>query len=319
MRVIAIEEHYVLPAILDASAAVGRPVGSPPHVQGRLLDLGAQRIAAMDAAGISLAVISHNTPATQVLPPAHAVPLARQANDTLAQAVAAHPDRFAGFATLPTPDPQAAAGELARCVRELGFKGAALNGHTLGRFLDDQFFWPIFEAAEGLDVPLYLHPTEPPQSVREAYYAGFAPQVSQALATTAWGWHIETGLHVLRLILGGVFDRFPRLQVIVGHLGEALPFMLARANSVLPTSATGLRRNVEDYLHINVAVTTSAFFSLPPFLCAYLVMGADRLLFAVDYPYSANEHGKAFLDSLPISPEDREKIAHGNAERMLKL
>lgn len=317
MRVIAIEEHFVLPAIIAAGGTTSGP--TPPGIEAKLFDLGEQRIEAMDAAGISFTVLSHNTPATQVLTPEQAIPLAREANDVLARAVSAHPDRFAGFATVPTPDPRAAARELERAVRELGMRGAAINGHTRGRFLDDQSFWPIFEVAEGLDVPIYLHPTEPPRAVHEAYYAGFAPRVEWTLARTAWGWHVETGLHVLRMILGGVFDRFPRLQVVVGHLGEALPFMLARANGLLPPTATGLRRSIEEYMLTNVSVTTSALFTLPPFLCALLTLGAERILFAVDYPYSANEQARAFLDGLPVSPEDRERIAHVNAERLLHL
>ena len=150
--------------------------------------------------------------------------MSKEVNDVLAKAVADHPDRFAGFAVLPTLDATAAANELERTVKELGFKGALINGHTRGRFLDDQAFWPIFERAEALDVPIYLHPTPPPPQVREAYYSGLPGMVGNVLALAGWGWHCETGLHALRLVLGGVFDRFPRLQVIIGHMGENIPF-----------------------------------------------------------------------------------------------
>ena len=192
-------------------------------------------------------------------------------------------------------------------------------GHTEGRFIDDRRFWPILEVAEGLGAPIYLHPAPPPAVVAEAYYAGFSPSVSSTLSTSAWGWHVETGLHLLRLVLAGAFDRFPQLQVVVGHLGEALPFMLARTGNRLPPAATGLPRTIEEYLRSHVHLSISGFFSVPPFLNAMLEFGVDRLLFSVDHPLSSNHEGRAFLDALPISPADREKIAHGNAERLLGL
>jgi uncharacterized protein len=327
MKVIAIEEHFTIQAIAEANSARRTATGTgavPPPGRmasqvSRLQDLGAGRLADMDASGITMQVLSHVGPATQALDAASAVPLAREANDALAQAVAAHPDRFAGFATLPTPDPRAAAAELERAVTSLGFKGALINGHTQGRFLDDQAFWPILEAAESLGVAIYLHPTEPVAAVRDAYYAGFDPAVSQLLATSGWGWHIETGLHSLRLILAGIFDRFPRLQIIIGHMGEALPFMLARTNTVLNQSVTHLQRSVEDYFLAHFSITTSGFFTNPPLLCTLPVVGAGRILFAVDYPFSTNDEGRRFLDAAPLSQEDKERIAHGNAERLLRL
>lgn len=326
MKIIAIEEHFVTQAIAGANsaqrAAPGAGATRSPLMaaqMSRLQDLGAGRLGDMDAAGITMQVLSHTGPATQTLDAASAVPLAREANDALAQAVAAHPDRFAGFATLPTPDPRAAAAELERAVTALGFKGAMINGHTRSRFLDDQAFWPILEAAEGLGVPIYLHPTEPVAAVRDAYYAGFDPAVSQALATSGWGWHIETGLHALRLILAGVFDRFPRLQIIIGHMGEAVPFMLARTSTRLDQSITHLPHSIEDYFRAHFFITNSGFFTDAPLLCTLPVVGADRILFAVDYPFSTNEEGRRFLDAAPLSQEDKERIAHGNAERLLRL
>jgi predicted TIM-barrel fold metal-dependent hydrolase len=284
----------------------------------KLDDLGVGRLADMDAAGIDLQVISHNVGTLESLDSPQAVSFARQSNDELAEAVAAHPDRFAGFASLPTIDPRAAAQELERAVGELGFKGALVNGHIRGRFLDHPDFWPIFEAAEGLSVPIYLHPTEPPAPVRAAYYEGLSPEASQMLATAGWGWHIETGLHSLRLILGGVFDRFDGLSMIIGHMGEAVPFMLARSARQL-NAAARLPHGVEEYFDRHFHVTTSGLFTLPPMLCLLLVVGADRIIFSVDYPFSSNEDGKAFLDQLPVSPADKEKIAHGNVDRLLRL
>jgi predicted TIM-barrel fold metal-dependent hydrolase len=317
VRIIAIEEHYA-----GAPGATGVRLSAAPRpdvVETRLLDLGEARIADMDAAGVDVQVVSLTQPGAQGYPAADAAARARDENDRLAEAVGRHPERLAAFAALPTADPEGAAVELERTVAGLGFKGALVNGHTDGRFLDDRRFWPVLERAEALDVPIYLHPAPPPAAVADAYFGGFQPHVSAVLGTSAWGWHIETGLHVLRLALAGVFDRYPRLQVVVGHLGEALPFMLARASSVLPPAATGLQRTLAEYVRENVHLTTSGFFSIPPLLNALLEVGADRILFAVDYPFSPNERGVAFLDAMPVSAADREKIAHGNAERLLRL
>ncbi len=327
MKIITLEEHFSLEIVERAidrehsspGSAAARASGPMAAVVRKLSDLGDERLRDMDAAGITMQVLSLTAPATQPLDAATAVLLARQANDILAEAVSAHPDRFAGFATLPTPDPRASAAELHRAVTSLGFKGAMIHGTTGGRFLDDPVFWPIFEMAEQLDVPIYLHPAEPPTGIREAYFAGFSPGATQMLATAAWGWHVETGLHVLRLILAGVFDRFPRLRVIIGHMGEALPFFLARTNDRLPPPVTRLPRTVEEYIREHVYITTSGFFTVPPLLNALLTVGADRLLFSVDYPFSSNEDGRRFLDAAPISQDDREKLAHGNVERLLKL
>lgn len=309
--VIALEEHYSSERLEGAARR--------PEIMAKLLDLGDARIADMDAAGIDVQVLSLNAPGAQQLDAATAVPIVREENDRLAGAVARHPDRLAAFAALPTAKPDAAADELERTVRELGFKGALINGHTGGRFLDDSSFWPILERAEALEVPIYLHPAPPPPPVVEAYYSGFSPQVSALLSTAAWGWHVDTGVHVLRLILGGAFDRFPRLQLVVGHLGEALPFMLDRTTTRLPRTISGLQRSVAEYFQENIHLTTSGFFFIPPLLNTLLAVGADRIMFSIDYPFSTNEEGRAFLEALPVSPADRAKIAHGNAKRLLRL
>jgi predicted TIM-barrel fold metal-dependent hydrolase len=322
MRVITLEEHFWTDALTDALAGSGQAALAGPRLgalANDLRDLGERRLADMDAAGIDVQVLSVAPPAAQVLDPVTAVRLARQANDRLAEAVGEHPDRFAGFATLPTPDPAAATAELERTVTGYGFKGALINGHTGGRFLDDEEFWPIFERAEALGVPVYLHPTYPTAQVMDAYYSGLAGQVRATLATGGWGWHAETGLHVLRIILGGVFDRFPGLQLIIGHMGENLPFSLARADDRLSPEITGLKRRVADYVRDHVYVTTSGYFTDAPLLCTLMVLGADRILFSVDYPFASNGRGRAFLDAAPVSEADREKIAHGNAERLLGL
>jgi len=248
------------------------------------------------------------------------VPLARDANDRLADAVRRHPSRFAGFATLPTVAPEIAADELERMVREHGFKGAVINGHTRDRYLDDEFFWPILERAEALHVPVYLHPTPPPEPVIASSYTGnFAPGVTVALSSAGWGWHIETATHVLRLILGGAFDRYPGLRLVIGHLGETLPFMLQRLDRGLPPQMTTLDRPISAYLRENLYYTISGLNYTAPFLTLLLEVGANQILFSADYPYSSMIEARSFLDHLPVSPADKERIAHVNAERLLRL
>ena len=216
-------------------------------------------------------------------------------------------------------EPEAAADELERAVRSLGLKGPMINGTTNGRFLDDPFFLPVLERAVALNVPIYIHPAEPPAPVREAYYTGLDAAASYLLSTSGWGWHSEVGIHALRLILAGVFDRLPTLQIIIGHMGEMIPFMLARIDNVLTPMAKQLQRPVPEYFLNNFHITTSGFFTDPPLLLALQVMGADRIIFSVDYPFSTNEQGRVFLNNASISPADKEKISHLNAERLLKL
>ncbi len=331
MRTITLEEHYATPAFMEgpgrqlkeqAQAAHAHPQVAAGMAQllDRLCDLDDRRIADMDAAGIDLQVLSLTSPGVEQLDATEAVTLAREANDHLAEAVRRHPSRFAGFAALPTAAPDTAADELERTVREYGFKGALINGHSRGRYLDDQFFWPILERAEALQVPLYLHPTPPPQPVIAASYMGnYAPEVAVGLATAAWGWHIETAIHVLRLILGGAFDRYPSLQLVIGHLGETLPFMLPRLDLALPTQVTKLDRPIGAYLRENLHYTFSGFNYTPTFLDLLLQVGVDRIMFSADYPYASMAQARTFLDQLPVSPADKERIAHGNAERLLRL
>jgi hypothetical protein len=289
-----------------------------------LSDLGDNRIAEMDAAGIDMQILSLTSPGVEQLAAAEAAAFARETNDYLAEAIRSHPTRFGGFAALPTANPEAAVAELERTINDYGFtgdygfKGAVINGHIQGRYLDDKFFWPIFERAEALGVPIYLHPTPPPQPVIEASYGGFAPIVTEMFAGPGWGWHIETALHVIRIILGGTFDRYPGLQIIVGHMGETLPSMLQRLD-VMPAAMTKLSRPISSYLRENVHYTFSGFNYTPTFLDLLLQVGVDRIMFSADHPYSSMAQARAFLDRLPVSPADRERIAHGNAERLLGL
>jgi predicted TIM-barrel fold metal-dependent hydrolase len=325
MHLITLEEHYRAPMLRAASHPAGFDETmdlSPDSEIGKQLakldDVGQGRIAEMDAADIDVQVLSHTVPAAEQFAPEQSVQMARAANDYLAGALAAHPQRFAAFATLPTPAPEAAADELERTVGQLGFVGALINGHTHGRFLDDRSFRPILERAQQLSVPVYLHPSEPPSAVRDAYYSGLEPRAAQMLATAGWGWHVDTGLQALRLILSGVFDELPDLQVIIGHMGEALPFMLARSTRNL-SDAASLSKPVDSYLAETFHITTSGMFTYPPLLCLLEVLGADRVMFSVDYPYSSNTEGRDFLIDAPISTTDSEKIAHTNAERLLHI
>jgi uncharacterized protein len=318
VRTIALEEHFWT-AGLAAPPGTGPLAAWGPHVGDQLRDLGPLRLADMDANGIDLQVISHVAPAAQGHAGAEGLDRAREANDRLAAAVRAHPGRFAGFATLPTADPQAAADELERATTELGLIGALVNS-TLGSngaFLDDPRYAPLLDRFERLDVPLYLHPAPPPAALREVLYSGLPPAVAARLATGAWGWHAEAGLHVLRMVATGVFDRHPGLRLIVGHCGEMLPFMLARIDATLRADSLGLRPS--EYFLRNIWVTTSGLFSIPPVLCTVQVLGVDRVLFSVDYPFGSNAAGRALLDTLPLSPDDVAKIAGGNAERVLGL
>jgi uncharacterized protein len=295
MRTIALEEHYATQSLLRGPGAW---LSAFPQWVDPLLDIGDGRIAAMDAAGIDLAVLSLTAPGVEQLDAPAAVELARESNDELAAAVSRHPSRLAGFAAVPLPDPQAAAGELDRAVRELGFVGAIVNGHSQGRYLDDPFFRPFLERAADLQVPIYLHPTIPPQAVIDASYAGLPERVGFILSTVAWGWHANTATHVLRLILAGVFDRHPNLQLMIGHMGETLPFMLPRLDETLRPELTGLGRPVSAYLRENVSYTFANFNHPATFDLLRTQVGLERILFSTDHPFGVMSEARTFLDSL---------------------
>jgi hypothetical protein len=323
MKIVGLEEHYATPELIDAWHALdpqwrdAAPVSSVDDEFGpRLLDVDAERVAAMDDTGLDVAVVSTTTPGVQNLASADAVALQVVCNDRLAEAVRRHPDRLQGFATLATPEPDAAAAELGRAVAELGFNGAMLYGRTRDRNLDHPDNWPIFEAAEALNAPLYLHPQPPPPAVRDAYYNGLGDAVNAALATHGLGWHYEAGLQLLRLILGGVLDRFPGLQLILGHWGEVMLFYLERIDRM--TDIAGLARPVSEYVRSNVFVTPGGVFSQRYLRWALDVVGADRIMFATDYPYVRVPDGgsRRFLEEAEINEADREKIASGNWERL---
>jgi predicted TIM-barrel fold metal-dependent hydrolase len=321
LRTIALEEHFWTDELAAApgTGVLARADGAV--LDGLLRDVGAARLADMDAAGIDVQVLSHVQPAAQGMPGADGAEAARRANDYLAATVASSGGRLAGFATLPTGSPADAAEELIRCVSSLGFVGGLINSTlgTNGLFLDDPSFDVLLSRFEALDVPLYLHPTQPPAALRAVLYDGLAAPVAGALATNAWGWHAEAGLHTLRLAASGAFERHPGLKVIIGHCGEMIPFMLDRVDDTMPRSLTGLGDEMSGYIRRQVWVTTSGMFSVPPVLCALSVLGVDRVLFSVDYPFGANRRGRELLDKLPLAPADLAKVAGGNAAALLRL
>ena len=322
-RIVAIEEHYWDREV----AATFAPRPRDSCVIDRMYDYGELRIQEMDEAGIDFQVISHGGPATQRGDPEAMVKLARAANDRLREIVRAHPDRFAAFGCLPTPDPAAAANELERCVTQLEFKGAMVHGLTNGVFFDDKRFWPIFERAQALDVPLYMHPAEPDPAVVEVYLKDYLKDFPNLL-TAGWGFTMETATQGIRLVLSGVFDAYPDVKIILGHLGESLPFLLWRIDDSLSRETTRTRSQLgnraasfsfRDYFCKHFWVTTSGNFSTPALLCCVMELGIDRIIFSVDYPYAENTQGTEWMTTVPLCADDKAKILSGNVEQLLRL
>lgn len=329
MRVVALEEHFIRPdlaARIDKKriAERGWPVGAEnkPAAMKRdepLQDVGEGRIAVLDEAGITLQVLSSATPGPELLDPEAGIAFAREYNDGLARTIAEHPGRYAGFATLPVITPEAAADELERCVRELGFVGTMINGTTNGKFLDAPEFEPILARAEALDVPLYVHPNIILPGVYDEYYSGLPGTTGFTASMSAWGWHSETAVHILRLVLSGALDRHPGLKLVIGHMGEGLPVMLDRFDDKLTAETKYLSRSVSETILDQVWITTSGIFNVPAFVSTMMVFGIERLMFSVDYPYADNAKAMQFLHAIPVSPADRLAVASGNADRLLKL
>ena len=316
-RVIAIEEHYVDANVMANVQGTDAAAAGP--IRALLDDVGEARIKSMDAAKIDVQVLSHAPPAAQQMDAETGVRIARDANDALHQICQNHPDRFAAFAMLPTADAAASADELERCVDKLGFKGAIIHGLTgdARLFIDDKRFWPIFERAQALDAPLYIHPAMPHPAVFDAYYKDYAKDFP-ALATAGFGFTMETAVAGLRIVLSGVLEKYPGVKIILGHLGEALPFLLWRIDMALnrPGNKGVAFREI---FTSNFYLTTSGFFSDPALLCCIQEMGVDRLLFAIDYPFVENEPGPKWMESLMLNTHDKAKILHGNAERLLGM
>jgi 2,3-dihydroxybenzoate decarboxylase len=312
--IIALEEHY-----LDQEL-VAHFAGESSHnieISKRLYDLGELRLKEMDEAGIDVQVLSHIAPSGQMLPKDIAVDLTRGANNRLHAAIDANPKRFAAFAMLPTSDPAAAAGELERTVDKLGFKGAMISGLANGQFVDDKRFWAIFARAEKLDVPIYLHPSTPHPAVIDAYYKDYIKDFPM-LARPAWGYTVEAATQAIRMVLSGVFDAHPRLKIILGHLGETLPFLVWRVDQSL--SRPGQKRmSFREVFCNNFYITTSGNFSNPALLCCVMEMGIDHIMFGVDWPLVKNLLATRWMETVPLCDEDKVKILSGNAKRLLRM
>lgn len=285
-----------------------------------LLEVGEGRVKYMDEVGIDMQVLSLMNPGVEIFDAATGIALAKKANDDLAKIIQKYPKRFTGLAALPAQDPAAAAKELERSVKDLGLKGAKINSHINGEFLDNQKYWPILAMAEKLRVPIYLHPRVPPDSMIKAFID------YPTLVGSMFGFACETGLHAMRLICSGVFDKYPGLIIILGHLGEALPHWMWRLDSryrregfASDPVASKLKKRPSQYIKDNFMVTTSGMFWEPPFLSTYLALGAERIMFAVDHPLESSKEAVAFMDALSICDIDKEKIYHGNIERLLGL
>jgi predicted TIM-barrel fold metal-dependent hydrolase len=293
----------------------GSLVGSDV-VMKKLLDTGKARLKDMDEADIAIQVLSLVSPGVQMLDTATAVASMKRTNDYLADVIKKQPDRYVGLATMAPHDPKKCAAELERAITKLGFRGACINSQTKGEYLDDKKFWPIFEVAENLDVPIYIHARIPsPQMVKA--YMGYP-----GLALAFWGYGAETSLHAVRLICSGVFEKYPKLKIVLGHMGEALPFWLWRLDRRWKHGAGGsdkYDRIPSEYFRDNFYITTSGNFWFPALQEAMLAIGADKIMFAVDYPFESNKEGAEFMDSVTISHADKEKICFRNAEKLLKL
>ncbi len=328
MRVVALEEHFTVPALvnrIDPEAIRRRgfrprrtPVNAPNPLE-LATEIGETRLRYMDEAGITVQVLSNTGPGPDLVSGTDGIAIACEMNDYLAAHIAKCPKRFSGFAVLPMLSPQACGPELERCVKQLGFVGANINGTTGGRFLDHPSYDGLLATAEALDVPIYVHPHLAPEPVRQAYYSDLEPGAARVLEAAGWGWHQETAIHILRLVLSGTLDRHPKLKLVIGHMGEMLPMMMARADDVFSLDIEHLKRPISQQITDQVWITTSGIFTEPPFIAAMLTFGIDRIMFSVDYPYASNMKGRQLLDRLSLAPADMAKLCHGNADRLLKL
>jgi predicted TIM-barrel fold metal-dependent hydrolase len=330
MRVVALEEHFTVPAIAskyvkpDAVARRGHFKGrnvapgkaSPMEL---LPEIGEKRFKSMDDAGITMQVLSNSGAGPDLVPGPDGIALAKEVNDYLAGVVTKHPKRFAGFATLPMAAPDACAAELKRAVKDLKLVGAMIHGTTEGRFLDHPSYDALLAAAVELDAPIYIHPNVPAMEIRQAYYSNLPEGADRVVATAGWGWHSEVAIHVLRMVFAGTFDKHPKLKIIIGHMGEMLPVMLARIDEVSAADRAHLQRLPSRTIVDQVWMTTSGIFSQPPFVAALQTFGIDRIMFSVDYPFAPDARGRDFLDEVSLAPTDMAKLCHGNADALLKL
>jgi len=326
MRIVTLEEHISFPEMAEkipkeALGGFGQSDRMRQLVP-KLADITGERLQSMNANGIAVQVLSVDSSGANLLSPSEGPAFAMQYNDLIAERIAGFESRFTAFAHLPMTAPLAAADELERAVNQHNFCGAMIRGLTDDKFLDQPEFAPIFERAEKLDVPVYLHPGLPPKGVADIYYSGLPGHsgMAEALACYGWGWHSETALHVLRLLYAGIFDKYPKLKLIIGHMGEMLPMMMIRSERAFkPGNGGDNQRTLTDTFHEQLFITTSGFFTQPPLKIALDTFGVDNIMFSVDYPFSTNKMGIEFLNAIDLPDEDLAKIAHGNADRVLKL
>lgn len=311
-RVIAIEEAFQNKFVSEKYPAQWQQA-TERMTQGKLFDVGEERIARMDEAGIDFQILSLSSPGVQTFDLQTAEELGGKSNDWLAGIIEKYPQRFGAFASLPTQDGRRAADELEKRVKQ-NFAGALINGHTDGKLIDDKHFWPIYERAQALDVPIYLHPANAPQPIIDTYYKDHPELVG-----AAWGWAVDVATQTLRMMVSGVFDEFPKLKFIIGHMGELIPFHLQRITKATSMQNKKMKKTVAEYMQTNVWITTSGVFEHAALTCALSTLGIDRILFSVDDPFASNEEAMRFLKTTPLSDEDRRKLAHGNAERIMKL
>jgi 5-carboxyvanillate decarboxylase len=330
-RRIATEEAFSIPEQMDAMREMAMSAqeydpdlflwkimtDSKGPVYARLLDVDDERLRIMDRDALAVQVLSLTSTGVQMLDADRGTALATLANDRLAEAIRRHPDRYAGLGTLAPQDPARAVQEIDRAVSKLKLNGFIINSHTNDEYLSERKYWPILEAIAALEVPLYLHPRAPGPAMARAYR-------TDRLEHAIWGYQAETGLHALRLITSGVFDHFPKLKVVLGHMGEAIPYWLYRLDYMHSRSMIGMdrpkvKRRPSDYFKQNFYITTSGMNWHPVLQFCIQVLGADRIMFAIDYPYQESAEAVEFLNSASISEEDKEKIFHTNAERVFHI
>lgn len=317
MRRVVLEEHFVLndPEHVDrwASMAPMLPRSIIERILPVLSDIGDRRLEAMAHAGVDMAVLSNVGSVQGVLDPTIAMRLARQANDVLAAAVQRHPTHFAGFATVPLQDPVAGAAELERAVRQLGMKGVMLFGATGGHYLDDPRYQPFWECLEELGCPLYLHAADAP-----VLPVGL---VGRPELMGAWSWTAETATHALRMVMGGLFERYPKTRLLLGHMGETLPFLLYRLDRLVQPARTDGKplQKPSEIIKRHIAITTAGACSDASLMCAISSMGEDSVMFSIDYPFEKMDEATAWFDAAPISAEQRNKLSWQNAHRILNL
>ncbi len=332
LHVIAVEEHYMSENVNEAYKKIMNEAGmNPAQVakasfidrfvkQGLITDVGDIRLAKMDETGVDIQLISYGNNSPMYLEAEHAVALCKMANDDLATYCLNAPNRFYGFAALPIADVQAAVTELERCVNELNFKGVVFNGGMDGLFLDDERFFPIFEKAAQLGVPVQLHPGEVDEAISSHYYQGsWSLSITNVFAGHGIGWHYDSGVQYLRMILSGIFDKLPELTMICGHWGEMLPYYFNRLDTTLTPEVTGLKHCISYYFKNNMYISPSGMLFEDDFEFCLSKVGADRLLWATDYPYRTNINSQSYLETFDLSHEERHMIAHKNAEKLFGL